>query len=124
MPRVLQRLRYQMRTLGLPHHIGLSSQLVSSLHTYLEAKLIPLEPVNTDPVLSPKKQRSSAQAKPENPEKPVPKPRSRPRLNITRNAAPELAPLPMPEPVPTADIILESLPPKTPAVEAAFSPPS
>ncbi|EDU47189.1 Shugoshin [Pyrenophora tritici-repentis] len=82
------------------------------------------KPVNTDPVLSPKKQRSSLQAKPEKPEKPAPKSRSRPRLNITRNAAPELAPPPMPEPIPTADIVLDSLPPKTPAVEAVFSPPS
>ncbi|RMZ69454.1 shugoshin [Pyrenophora seminiperda CCB06] len=82
------------------------------------------KPVNTDPVLSPKKQRSSLQGKPEKPEKPAPKSRGRPRLNITRNAAPELAPPPMPEPIPTADIVLDSLPPKTPAVEAVFSPPS
>lgn len=86
-----------------------------------------VEPVNTDPVLSPKKQRSSNQDKPEKPEKtekPASKARSRPRLNITRNTTPDLPLLPMPEPVPTAEIILDSLPPKTPAVEAIFSPPS
>jgi hypothetical protein len=83
-----------------------------------------VEPVNTDPVLSPKKQRSSIQDKPEKPEKPVPKARSRPRLNITRNTTVDLPLLPMPEPVPTAEITLDSLPPKTPAVEEVFSPPS
>ncbi|KAI4652278.1 hypothetical protein J4E93_002477 [Alternaria ventricosa] len=82
------------------------------------------KPVNTDPVLSPKKQRSSGQDKPEKPDKPAPKARSRPRLNITRNATSELPLLPMPEPVPTAEIVLDSLPPKTPAVEETFSPPS
>ncbi|KAG9190714.1 hypothetical protein G6011_08802 [Alternaria panax] len=82
------------------------------------------KPVNTDPVLSPKKQRSSNQDKPEKPEKPVSKARSRPRLNITRNTTPDLPLLPMPESVPTAEIILDSLPPKTPAVETILSPPS
>ncbi|KAH6875497.1 shugoshin [Alternaria rosae] len=79
------------------------------------------KPVNTDPVLSPKKQRSSGQDKPD---KPAPKGRSRPRLNITRNTTSDLPLLPMPEPVPTAEIVLDSLPPKTPAVEETFSPPS
>ncbi|KAI4919867.1 hypothetical protein J4E90_002004 [Alternaria incomplexa] len=82
------------------------------------------KPVNTDPVLSPKKQRSSGQDKPDKPDKPAPKARSRPRLNITRNTTSELPLLPMPEPVPTAEIVLDSLPPKTPAVEETFSPPS
>ncbi|RAR14810.1 shugoshin family protein [Stemphylium lycopersici] len=86
------------------------------------------KPVNTDPVVSsPKKQRSSLQEKsekPTKPEKPASKARSRPRLNITRNATPELANLPMPDPVPTADIVLDSLPPKTPAVAAVISPPT
>ncbi|KAI4950639.1 hypothetical protein J4E91_004524 [Alternaria rosae] len=79
------------------------------------------KPVNTDPVLSPKKQRSSGQDKPD---KPAPKGRSRPRLNITRNTTSDLPLLSMPEPVPTAEIVLDSLPPKTPAVEETFSPPS
>jgi hypothetical protein len=86
-----------------------------------ERPALSAKPVNTDPVLSPKKQRSSNQEKPE---KPATKPRGRPRINITRHATPDLPPLPIPEPVLTADIVLESLPPKTPAVEAIFSPPS
>ena len=86
-----------------------------------------IEPVNTDPILSPKKHRSSNQdkpEKPEKPEKPASKTRSRPRLNITRNTTPDLPLIPMPEPVPTAEIILDSLPPKTPAVDTILSPPS
>lgn len=94
----------------------------------LPRKLTYSEPVNTDPVISPKKQRPSVQEKSEKPEKksqPPSKPRGRPRLNITRNDAPmEIPHLPMPEPVLSADIVLESLPPKTPAVEDSFSPPS
>ncbi|RII04757.1 hypothetical protein CUC08_Gglean011006 [Alternaria sp. MG1] len=85
------------------------------------------KPVNTDPILSPKKHRSSNQdkpEKPEKPEKPASKTRSRPRLNITRNTTPDLPLIPMPEPVPTAEIILDSLPPKTPAVDTILSPPS
>ncbi|EUC32152.1 hypothetical protein COCCADRAFT_6041 [Bipolaris zeicola 26-R-13] len=82
------------------------------------------KPVNTDPVVSPKKQRSSAQEKPGKLEKPTAKARSRPRLNITRNSTPDLPSIPIPEPVPTADIILDSLPPKTPAADAIISPPS
>lgn len=90
-------------------------------------KLTVLEPVNTDLTSSPKKQRSSQEKleKPEKPEKPSSKSRGRPRLNITRNAvAPDFPILQMPEPVPIAEIVLESLPPKTPAVESIFSPPS
>jgi hypothetical protein len=95
-----------------------------------ERPVLSAKPVNTDPVLSPKKQRSSVQdkpekvEKPEKPEKPAPKARGRPRINITRHATPDLPLLPMPEPVLAADIVLESLPPKTPAVEDIFSPPS
>lgn len=88
-------------------------------------KLISLEPVNTDPMVSPKKQRSSVQEKSEKIGQPVSKAQGRPRLNITRNnLQPNLPPLHVPEPTPTADIILDSLPPKTPAVEDVFSPPT
>ena len=83
-----------------------------------------LEPVNTDPVVSPKKQRSLQENQDKKP-LPMSKSRARPRINITRNVIEaQLPPLPMPEPVQTAEIILESLPPKTPAVEEIFSPPS
>jgi hypothetical protein len=82
------------------------------------------EPVNTDPVVSPKKQRSSLQEKPGKLEKPTSKARSRPRLNITRHATQDLPSIPMPEPIPTAEIVLDSLPPKTPAADAIISPPS
>jgi hypothetical protein len=75
---------------------------------------------------SPKKQRSSAQEKPEKPEKPTSKSRSgRPRLNINRTITPPEVPLlAMPAPVLTAEINLDALPPKTPAVETIFSPPT
>lgn len=83
------------------------------------------EPVNTDPVISPKKQRSSSQGKPEKNVPHASKPRARPRLNITRTITPpEIPVLPLPEIVPTADIVLDSLPPKTPAIEDIFSPPA
>lgn len=88
-------------------------------------KLIIIEPVNTDPVISPKKQRSSAQEKPEKPTVPTSKPRSRARLNISRTITPpEIPLLPMPELMPTAEINLDALPPKTPALGSVFSPPS
>ncbi|KAF2635144.1 hypothetical protein P280DRAFT_200324 [Massarina eburnea CBS 473.64] len=85
------------------------------------------KPVNTDPVLSPKKQRSSVTEKLDKPDKPekksLPKP-SRNRLTIPRNAQTEL-PLPeMPPPIPVAEINLDSLPPKTPAAELICSPPT
>lgn len=100
--------------------------LSASKHSdiFLMSKANIVEPVNTDPVVSPKKQRSSAQEKPGKLEKPTAKARSRPRLNITRNSTPDLPSIPIPEPVPTADIILDSLPPKTPAADAIISPPS
>ncbi|KAF1926030.1 uncharacterized protein M421DRAFT_68469 [Didymella exigua CBS 183.55] len=86
--------------------------------------------VNTDPVLSPKKQRSSVKEK-EKPEKPEKKklssanPRGRQRLPITRTVTPPEVPMfPIPEPVVVAEINLDSLPPETPAAEAIFSPPS
>ncbi|KAF2846353.1 hypothetical protein T440DRAFT_471997 [Plenodomus tracheiphilus IPT5] len=92
-----------------------------------ERPVLGAKPVNTDPVLtvSPKKQRSSVEEKPGKPAKPVVKPRGRPRLNITRNGAQSDFPVvPIPEPILTAEIVLDSLPPKTPAVESIFSPPS
>ncbi|KAF2127281.1 hypothetical protein P153DRAFT_368594 [Dothidotthia symphoricarpi CBS 119687] len=97
-----------------------------------ERPVLGSKPVNTDPVLSPKKQRSSIQEKsdkldkPEKPEKKLlPKPRGRVRLNITRTITPpELPMLSMPEPIPTAEINLDSLPPKTPFADDIFSPPS
>ncbi|CAI6338390.1 unnamed protein product [Periconia digitata] len=79
------------------------------------------KPVNTDPVLSPKKQRSSASEKSE--KKPFPK-TSRNRLTITRDMQPELPPVEMPPPIPLAEVTLEELPPKTPALELVFSPPT
>lgn len=86
------------------------------------------EPVNTDPVLSPKKQRSSSVKEQEKPQKkklPSVNPRGRQRLAITRTITPpELPMLSAPEPVPIADIVLDSLPPKTPAADVIFSPPS
>ncbi|KAF3039217.1 hypothetical protein E8E12_008576 [Didymella heteroderae] len=89
--------------------------------------------VNTDPVLSPKKQKSSTTEK-ENPEKsgkperkklPSANARARQRLPITRTITPPEVPmLPAPEPVVVAEIDLDSLPPKTPAADSIFSPPS
>ncbi|KAL5120557.1 hypothetical protein ACEQ8H_001576 [Pleosporales sp. CAS-2024a] len=81
------------------------------------------KPVNTDPMVSPKKQRQSVQDKPD---RPTSKPHaSRPRLNINRTITPpELPILPMPEPILTAEIQLDALPPKTPAVETIISPPT
>lgn len=89
-------------------------------------QLMQIEPVNNDPVVSPKKQRSSAQEKSDKPEKPAaPKSRGRPRLNIHRTITPPELPLYIPlEPPPTAEICLDSLPPKTPAVENILSPPT
>lgn len=81
------------------------------------------KPVNTDPILSPKKQRSSATDKPD--KKPLSSSKStRGRLTITRTSQPELPALRMPQQIPVAEINLEALPPKTPAVEDIFSPPS
>ncbi|KAF2692147.1 hypothetical protein K458DRAFT_286484 [Lentithecium fluviatile CBS 122367] len=79
------------------------------------------KPVNTDPILSPKKQRSAASDKPE--KKPLSK-TGRGRLTITRNVQPPLPPVVMPDPIPTTEIVLDSLPPKTPAPDDIFSPPS
>ncbi|KAH5159454.1 hypothetical protein HBI25_049920 [Parastagonospora nodorum] len=91
-----------------------------------ERPVLGSKPVNTDPMVSPKKQRQSVQDKPEKPALPPPKARvSRPRLNINRTITPpEIPLLPMPEPVMTAEITLDALPPKTPAVETIFSPPT
>ncbi|PSN64009.1 hypothetical protein BS50DRAFT_576635 [Corynespora cassiicola Philippines] len=93
------------------------SKSLSSDRPVLGAK-----PVNTDPVLSPKKQRPSKQDKSE--KKPLVKP-TRSRLIISRNVVQPELPQPQPqepEPVPTAEIKLDSLPPKTPAPEDVFSP--
>jgi hypothetical protein len=89
-----------------------------------ERPILGSKPVNTDPIVSPKKQRSSAADKSDAKPLASSKPRGRPRLTITRKDAPELPALPMPEPVPVTEISLEHLPPKTPAVEDIFSPPS
>jgi hypothetical protein len=89
--------------------------------------LIIVEPVNTDPVVSPKKQRQNVQEKPEKKDILASKPRGRARLNISRTITPPelpILPMPMPEPILTAEINLDALPPKTPAVQDIFSPPS
>ncbi|KAF2018215.1 hypothetical protein BU24DRAFT_345095, partial [Aaosphaeria arxii CBS 175.79] len=81
------------------------------------------KPVNTDPILSPKKQRSSA------PEKADKKPTTlgktgRGRSASTRNEISTLPPLQLPtETIGITEIRLDALPPKTPAVEDIFSPP-
>jgi hypothetical protein len=75
-------------------------------------------------VVSPKKQRSSVQEKPEKHSIPTSKSRGRPRLNITRTITPPELPLYIPEHIAIAEINLDALPPKTPAVEDIFSPPS
>ncbi|KAL1612473.1 hypothetical protein SLS60_000700 [Paraconiothyrium brasiliense] len=76
------------------------------------------KPVNTDPMVSPKKQRSSA------PEKPEKKKPARTRVTVSRHLRPDVIPQETPEPIATAEIHLESLPPKTPAAEPSYSPPS
>ncbi|KAF1960163.1 hypothetical protein CC80DRAFT_590468 [Byssothecium circinans] len=82
------------------------------------------KPVNTDPVLSPKKQRSSVANKPEKLEKKSLPKTGRSRLTITREAKHELPTLEMPPPVSVAEINVDSLPPKTPAADLIFSPPN
>jgi hypothetical protein len=99
----------------------------SKSHIEYRSKLTSSEPVNTDPVLSPKKQRPSAkeQEKPQKKKLPTVNPRGRQRLPIARTITPpELPMLAATEPVPVAEITLDSLPPKTPAAGAIFSPPS
>ena len=71
--------------------------------------------------MSPKKQRSATTDKPE--KKPLPK-TNRARLTITRNVLPPPSHIDIPEPIPITEIILDSLPPKTPAPDDIFSPPS
>ncbi|KAL1797458.1 hypothetical protein ACET3X_004064 [Alternaria dauci] len=113
---------------NVPSGQGIEASSGESKPSSLERlPVLSAKPVNTDPVLSPKKQRSSHQDKPEKPDKPdkpASKTRSRPRLNITRNTTPDLPLLPISEPIPTASIVLDSLPPKTPAVDTILSPPS
>ncbi|KAL5380431.1 hypothetical protein DPSP01_007753 [Paraphaeosphaeria sporulosa] len=82
------------------------------------------KPVNTDPMVSPKKQRSSAPEKPEKVDKPEKKKASRPRTVVARSVLPNVLLQEIAEPVATTEIHLESLPPKTPAAEPTFSPPS
>ncbi|KAF2745631.1 hypothetical protein M011DRAFT_446820 [Sporormia fimetaria CBS 119925] len=78
------------------------------------------KPVNTEPMLSPKK-RSSTAGKPE--KKTANSKTSRGRLTITRGAVPEqVQPFPVPAPVMTAEIDLAPLPPKTPGVPDMISP--
>lgn len=97
-----------------------------SLHFKNNWNLIFSEPVNTDPVLSPKKQRSSTkdQDKPQKKKLPSVNLRGRQRGEITRTITPpEIPMLSAPEPA-IAEINLDSLPPKTPAADTVFSPPS
>ncbi|KAL5420794.1 hypothetical protein PMIN04_006123 [Paraphaeosphaeria minitans] len=82
------------------------------------------KPVNTDPMVSPKKQRSSAPEKPAKVDKPEKKKAGRPRITAARNVLPDIVRQESAEPIATAEIHLEYLPPKTPAAEAIFSPPS
>lgn len=97
---------------------------------YQRRKLTYSEPVNTDPVLSPKKQRASTkdgkdQDKLQKKKLPSVNLRGRQRVVITRTITPpELPMLSAPEPVTVAEINLDILPPKTPAADAIFSPPS
>ncbi|KAH8730061.1 hypothetical protein GQ44DRAFT_476241 [Phaeosphaeriaceae sp. PMI808] len=88
-----------------------------------ERPVLGSKPVNTDPIVSPKKQRSAAQEKPQKQPVSLSKARGRTRINISRTTTPPEFPLlPMPEEVRTAEINLDVLPPKTPAIENIFSP--
>ncbi|KAF2704794.1 hypothetical protein K504DRAFT_415997 [Pleomassaria siparia CBS 279.74] len=82
------------------------------------------KPVNTDPVLSPKKQRSSAASKPDKKASVTTK-SSNGRLTITRKPMQDVPPLHIPIEQPDiVEVNLDSLPPKTPAADMIFSPPS
>ncbi|KAF2998161.1 hypothetical protein E8E13_002850 [Curvularia kusanoi] len=92
-----------------------------------ERPVLSSKPVNTDPVLSPKKQRATFKEQDKSQKKKLPaaNSRGRPRLSVTRTVTPPEVPmLAAPEPAPVAEITLDSLPPKTPAADAIFSPPS
>ncbi|KAF2466987.1 uncharacterized protein BDR25DRAFT_267752 [Lindgomyces ingoldianus] len=107
-----------------PGTIGDNALIRNTRSQSPERLVLGSKPVNTDPVLSPKKQRSGLD-KPD--KKALPNARStRGRLTITRNHLPPALPLLQvpPEPIPTTEIHLDSLPPKTPAAEDIFSPPS
>ena len=80
--------------------------------------------MNTDPVLSPKKQRSAGPEKPEKIEKPSRKPTARPRTTASRTAPLTNLPTDLPEPTPIAEVHLDTRPPKTPAAETVLSPSS
>jgi hypothetical protein len=93
-----------------------------------ERPVLGSKPVNTDSVVSPKKQRSSTLDKPE--KKPLTTARtSNGRLKITRRPTQDVPPLRIPSApeqptIAEVEINLDSLPPKTPAVDDIFSPPS
>ena len=121
----LLQMKTSTRTPGQSPQTDLCLDPVSFPAKFLPDTANHVEPVNTDPMVSPKKQRSSLQEKPDKVNPSTLKSRGRARINITRNAIEsELPPLQMPEPIEAVEIILDSLPPKTPAVEAIFSPPS
>ena len=105
----------------------LNSSMCKCERFVMQHELMATEPVNTDPVLSPKKQRASVkeQDKPQKKKLPSGNPRGRPRLSVTRTMTPpEIPLLDASEPAPVAEVTLDSLPPKTPAADAIFSPPS
>ncbi|KAF2266704.1 hypothetical protein CC78DRAFT_566761 [Lojkania enalia] len=89
-----------------------------------ERQVLGNKPVNTDPVVSPKKQRSLVTEESDKKPLPASKP-TRGRSRIHRSITDPPFPLiQMPEPISTAEINLDSLPPKTPAAEDIISPPS
>ncbi|KAF2794354.1 hypothetical protein K505DRAFT_374714 [Melanomma pulvis-pyrius CBS 109.77] len=89
-----------------------------------ERPVLGSKPVNTDPIVSPKKQRSSAMHKPD--KKPSTTSRStNGRITIIRRPMADLSTLQAPSNQPEiAEINIDSLPPKTPAADDIFSPPS
>jgi hypothetical protein len=93
-----------------------------------ERPVLGAKPVNTDPIVSPKKQRSAVMDKPD--KKPSTTTRTtNGRLKITRTPMQDVPSLHIPAERPQphimeAEIDLDSLPPKTPAVDDIFSPPS
>lgn len=89
-----------------------------------ERPVLGSKPVNTDPIVSPKKQRSSAMHKPD--KKPSTTSRStNGRITIIRRPMADLPTLQAPSNQPEiAGINIDSLPPKTPAADDIFSPPS
>ncbi|OCL12619.1 hypothetical protein AOQ84DRAFT_385997, partial [Glonium stellatum] len=93
-----------------------------------DRRILGNKPVNTDPILSPKKAKPSiSESKPDT-KKPTStsKTSSRPRPRDRRTPIEplEIPPEPISNPTETAEIQLDSLPPKTPAGADLFSPPS